>query len=123
MYTSILLQTAIIFALYFMGEGIATLLPITIPGNIIGMLLMFVGLLLKWIKVKHVQTVGRFLLSHMAFLFIPAGVSIIESIELIQDDWFKILIVCVLTTIITFAATGLTAKAFIRLQEGWKRKK
>lgn len=123
MYTSILLQTAIIFALYFMGEGIATLLPITIPGNIIGMLLMFIGLLLKWIKVKHVQTVGRFFLSHMAFLFIPAGVSIIESIELIQDDWFKILIVCVLTTIITFAATGLTAKAVIRLQEGWKRKK
>lgn len=123
MYTSILLQTAIIFALYFMGEGIATLLPITIPGNIIGMLLMFIGLLLKWIKVKHVQTVGRFLLSHMAFLFIPAGVSIIESIELIQDDWFKILIVCVLTTIITFAATGLTAKAVIRLQEGWTRKK
>ena len=78
---------------------------------------------LKWIKVKYVQTVGRFLLNHMAFLFIPAGVSIIESIELIQDDWFKILIVCVLTTIITFAATGLTAKAVIRLQEGWKRKK
>lgn len=123
MSSSILLQLCIIFAVYLMGEVTAMLLPIPIPGNIMGMLLMFIGLTLKWIKMKHVQTVGKFLLSHMAFLFIPAGVSIIESVALIKDDWFKILMVCVLTTIITFAATGITAKSVIALQERMKSRR
>lgn len=123
MYSNILLQTGIIFALYLMGEGIATLLPITIPGNILGMLFLFLFLVLKWIKLNQVQTVGRFLLNHMAFLFIPAGVSIVESFELIKDDWFKILIVCILTTLLTFAATGLTAKCVIAVQERMRNNK
>lgn len=122
MYSPILLQLGIIFGVYLMGEGLAMLLPITIPGNIIGMLLMFILLALKWLKMKYVQTVGKFLLGHMAFLFIPAGVSIIESIALVKDDWFKILMVCVLTTFITFAVTGLTAKGVIALQEREKKK-
>lgn len=117
MNSNILRQIGMIFLIYLMGESIATLLPIAIPGNIIGMLLMFLFLTLKWIKLQQVQTVGRFLLSHMAFLFIPAGVSIMESFELIKDDWFKIILICILTTIITFAATGVTAKGVITMQE------
>lgn len=117
MNSNILRQIGMIFLIYLMGESIATLLPIAIPGNIVGMLLMFLFLTLKWIKLQQVQTVGRFLLSHMAFLFIPAGVSIMESFELIKDDWFKIILICILTTIITFAATGVTAKGVITVQE------
>lgn len=123
MYSNVLLQTGIIFALYLLGEGVATVFSIPIPGNILGMLLLFIFLVLKWIKLNHVQTVGRFLINHMAFLFIPAGVSIVESFDLIKDDWFKIMMVCILTTLITFAATGLTAKCVITVQERMRARK
>lgn len=117
MNSNILVQIGIIFGIYLAGESIATLLPIAIPGNILGMLLMFLFLVLKWVKLQQVETVGRFLIKHMAFLFIPASVSIMESFELIKDDWFKIMLICVLTTLITFATTGLTAKYVISVQE------
>lgn len=117
MNSNILVQVGMIFGIYLMGEGIATLLPIAIPGNILGMLLMFLSLVLKWVKLQQVETVGRFLIKYMAFLFIPASVSIMESFKLIKDDWFKIMLICILTTFITFAATGLTAKYVISVQE------
>lgn len=116
------IQLAVIFGIYLGGEGIASLLPISIPGNIIGMLALFILLLLKWIKLRHIQTLGKFLLANMAFLFIPAGVSIIESIEAVKGDLLPILAICILTTIITFIVTAFVAKGVTKLQERMRNK-
>ncbi|MDA3730757.1 CidA/LrgA family protein [Niameybacter massiliensis] len=111
------IQLAVIFGIYLGGEGIASLLPIAIPGNIIGMLALFILLFLKWIKLRQIQTLGKFLLGNMAFFFIPAGVSIIESIETVKGDLLPILAICILTTFITFTVTAFTAKGITKLQE------
>ncbi|MEG0153313.1 MAG: CidA/LrgA family protein, partial [Cellulosilyticaceae bacterium] len=119
--THFFIQCLILFSIYLGGESIAKLLPVPIPGNIIGMVALFVMLLLKWIKLKDIQTLGRFLLQNMAFFFIPAGVSIIQSIEEVKGDLIPILVICILTTLITFTATAFTAKGVIKLQERSKK--
>ena len=122
MNAHLLIQFAIIFGVYLGGESISYFLPIPIPGNIIGMIDLFILLLIKWVKLKDIEDLGKFLINNMAFFFIPAGVSIVESVELIKNDIIPILIICVLSTLITFVATALTAKGIIILQEKRRHK-
>lgn len=113
----LLLEIGIIFGLCLLGEGISVLLPFPIPGNIIGMLLLLLFLGLKWLKPGHVAHVGQFLLQNMAFFFVPAGVGIIKNYALLKAQFLPILFVCMVSTVITFGVTGLTAQWIIRYQK------
>ena len=53
----------------------------------------------------------------MAFFFIPAGVGIMEYADELLPYLLPLLLICVITTILTFAASALTAKLIIFLQE------
>ena len=45
----------------------------------------------------------------------PATVSIITVFDMVSDHFVQIIIICVVTTVITFAATAYTVKAVSRL--------
>ena len=46
----------------------------------------------------------------MAFFFIPAGVNVINYLDILRANWLPLLLICVLTTIITFAATAYSVR-------------
>ncbi|MGG7178568.1 CidA/LrgA family protein [Clostridium paraputrificum] len=100
-------EAIIIFGTYLMGELISGLLNLPIPGNILGMLILLILLCTKIIKVEQIETVSNFLLDHLAFFFIPAGVGLMTSVGIIKDTWAKLIIVCIITTIVIIASTGL----------------
>ena len=54
-------------------------IPLAIPGSIYGLILMFVLLLTRAIKVEHVKETGEFLIEIMPLMFIPAGAGLITS--------------------------------------------
>lgn len=99
-------EVFLIFGIYFIGEGIHTLTSIPLPGSLIGMLLLFVLLLLRIIRLEHISTVTDFLLGHLPFFFIPAGVALMASFSLMQGLWIKMLVICLITTIITMGFSG-----------------
>lgn len=106
----------LIFFFCLLGEIIALFLPFSFPASIISMLLLLLSLLLGWMKPKQIEGISQFLLSNMAFFFIPAGVSIIEKYELLRGNILSLIIVCVLTTILTFYATVYTVIFVMKLQ-------
>lgn len=99
-----------------MGEGIAKMLPISFPASVISMIILFILLLSKLLKPAHIKQKTDFLLKHMAFFFIPAGVTIMENYEFLQGSIPQLLIICIVTMILTFAATAYTVKAVIVMQ-------
>lgn len=103
----LLRELLIILVVYFAGEILAELTNITVPGSIIGMILLLILLCTKVVKLEMVDTVAKFFLEHLAFFFIPAGVGLLTSINVIKDSWIRLVIVCILTTIITIGATAL----------------
>lgn len=113
---TLLTELFILFSFCLLGELLALLLPFSFPASIISMLLLLLSLLLGWIKPKQIQGVSQFLLSNMAFFFIPAGVSIIEKYELLRGNIFSLIIVCLLTTILTFYATVYTVILVMKRQ-------
>ena len=107
-------EAIIIFGIYLVGELLSGLLNLPIPGNILGMLILLLLLCTKILKVKDIETVSNFLLDHLAFFFIPAGVGLMTSIGIIKDTWFKLIFICIITTIIIIASTGLIVQFISR---------
>lgn len=104
----IIYQIGIIFALCWVSEIVENLLPFAFPASVIGMLLLFVLLIFGILKVEHIREKSDFLLSNMAFFFIPAGVSIINYFDVLAGNVGKLLLICLFTTILTFAVTAWT---------------
>ncbi len=98
----ILNQLAIILGLWALGEYISSFIQsvVVIPGSIIGMILLFILLKAKVIKLESINEVSNFFLDNMAIFFIPSGVSLIKSLDLISDNIFVLLITIFISTII-----------------------
>lgn len=99
-------EAIIIIGIYLLGELISKSFSLHIPGNILGMIILLLLLIFKIIKVEQVETISDFFLSHLAFFFIPAGVSLMNSLDIIKDNWLPIITICVITTAIVIVSTG-----------------
>ena len=108
-------QLGIIFGIWAVGELISSLCSsfIKIPGTIVGMIILFLLLQFKIIKEETIKDVADFLLSNMAIFFVPAGVSLINSLGLIGDNIIVLLLSATVATIVIMVATGKTVDIMI----------
>lgn len=49
------------------------------PASVIGLVLLFIALCTGIVKLEQVETVGTALTNNISFLFVPAGISVINS--------------------------------------------
>ena len=113
----ILKQITIVFLLCWLGEVISALLPFAFPGSIVAMLLLLGCLSTSLLRIEDISGFAGFLLANMAFFFIPAGMSILDSFGAIQNDLLPILAVIVLSTLITAAVTCGSILLITKLQK------
>lgn len=107
----------VLSAVCLAGVLIAGLLPFPLPASVIGMLLLFALLLTGLVKTRHIEGVSHFLLHNMAFFFLPSGVAILGYLDALSGSALAILVVCVLSTLVTFGATALTVAGVVALQD------
>lgn len=114
---NICMQIAILFFICLLGQGVSQILPFPFPGNIIAMIILFILLITKVMKPEMIQDFTGFLLANMAFFFVPAGVSILESYPIMKEHILSIFLICLLSTIITFFVTFAVVKLVVTWQE------
>ena len=115
-------QFGIILAVTCVGEIMKYFIPLPIPGSIYGLILMFVLLLLRVIKVEHVKETGEFLIEIMPLMFIPAGVGLITSWEQLQSFMVPLLVITVVSTFGVMIVTGKVTDFLIsRIGKGEKK--
>lgn len=107
-------QLLIILAISLLGELLKKVLPFPIPACIYGMVLLFLALCFKVIKLEAVKDVGNFLLQIMPIMFIPAGVSLFNCWELLKPIIVPILVIIPSTIIVVMVVTGLISQMIIR---------
>lgn len=88
-------QLMIILLFALAGETISTIFKLPVPGSIIGLVLLFLALQFKLIRLRHVDRVGQFLLANMTILFLPAAVGIMERYNLVAPNILPILLIVV----------------------------
>ncbi|WP_319372153.1 CidA/LrgA family protein [uncultured Ilyobacter sp.] len=107
-------QFLFIFGITYLGEIASRLFKLPIPGTILGMLLMFLFLSLGIIKVERIEKAANLLLINMAIFFLPPGIKLIDSLDILKGNWIKLVVIAVTTTLITMIVTGKVVDFFIR---------
>ena len=74
-------QFIIIIAFTFIGELLHFFIPLPIPASIYGIVLLFICLMMKWIKVAEIRETSTFLIAIMPVMFIPAAVGLITMLK------------------------------------------
>ena len=115
-------QFGIILAVTCVGEIMKYFIPLPIPGSIYGLILMFVLLLTKVIKVDHVKETGEFLIEIMPLMFIPAGVGLLNAWGVLKPVWIPISVITVVTTVLVMAVTAKVTQTVIHNSKKKKEK-
>lgn len=99
-------QFGIIFACLLAGELIAMIPGASIPGSIIGMLVLTVLLERKMVKPDSIAPLCRFLIKNMAFFFVPPGVALMLYFDIIAAEWIPITVATVVSIFLVIVVTG-----------------
>ncbi len=117
-----MIQALTILLLFeLIGELIARLGSLPVPGPVIGMLGLSVLLLLRGRVPEHLARVASTILQHLSLLFVPAGVGVILHLSRIRAEWEAIVVALlgstVLTLIVTVGVFGLCVRLVARKTE------
>ncbi|MCM3035550.1 antiholin-like murein hydrolase modulator LrgA [Bacillus pumilus] len=118
------LSQAFIFAtVMFVSNLISMYLPIPMPASVIGLVLLFVLLTTKMVKLEQVEQLGTSLTGLISFLFVPSGISVIQSLGVMQEVGVQVVGVIIIATIMLLAATGLFSQLLMQLSEKPQKRK
>jgi len=106
-------QLMIILIPYLIGTVLQLTLNLPIPGAVIGLVLLFLGLQIGIVKVYMIEEVCEFLLSNMSFFFIPAGVGLMTAFGVLKGKWIAFTMIIVISTCVVWIVTALVVK-FLR---------
>lgn len=93
------------------GEALALLIPLTIPGPVYGLVLFFIALQLEWVPMEDVDELGSWLAANMGIMFVPAGVGIVNNMTELAANWWQILIILFVVTFAVMGVIGLVTQA------------
>lgn len=96
-----------ILLFYMLGELVKTILELSVSGSILGMILIFIALKLKLLKIKTIKPASDMLVKYMVLFFIPYGVGLISYFNIIKSYWLAITIAAGLSTLITLYITAI----------------
>lgn len=108
-------QFTIIFSIYSIADILSKTLKLPIPGNVIGMILLFILLMLGIVKENHIDEASDILIANMSMLFIPGTLAIMDEYKYVKDEIIPFVIICVFMIVVIMAATGLSAQIFEKL--------
>lgn len=95
-----------IYACLYAGEFVSTLLPIAIPGSILGMLIMFILLSLQILPAQWVKPGGYLFIRYMALLFVPIGVGVMQYFDLLRAQFGPVVVSCIVSTLVVLVVVS-----------------
>ena len=98
------------------GEAAVRLIDLPVPGPVVGMALLFLGLLIRGGEPpEELGQVAGGLLNNLALLFVPAGVGVMLHLDLVRAEWLPILAALIGSAVLTVAVTALLLSLTARL--------
>ena len=110
-----------IFLFQLVGEFIQKFFEISIPGPVIGLILLLTVLLIKN-KYSNAPTnlendlmrSCQNLLNYLPLLFIPVGVGVVMHLSLLEENLISVISIIILGTLLTLALTGFIMEKLLK---------
>lgn len=110
----LLWQTAILTAIFVGCDQLTRLTGIPLPGNVLGVIVLFFLLLTGIIKESHISLAAEFLLRHLVFFFVPIAVGLMQWGSVFYDYGWVLAAAIVGSTALPLVIVGFLARALRR---------
>lgn len=120
-YMKYLKQLMIILLFSFMGEVLNTIIPLPIPASIYGMILLFIALSLKIVKLEQVKETAEYMLSIMLILFVPSAVGIMDVFFEYKAYILPIFLIIIISTFVVMLVTGKVSQFVAKISLSSKK--
>ena len=100
-----LIPLLILFIFLGLGNLIHHFVPF-IPGPLGGMFLLLIALLLKIVPYKLIEKCSSLLIKHMSFFLIPAGVSVLTTIGILEEYFISIVLILTISLLVVMISVG-----------------
>lgn len=117
-YFTILFQLLILLFINEIGFLIVKMTHWPVPGNIMGMLILFLLLCTGVFRLEWVEAAASLLIKHLAFFFIPISVGLMTLGAVFAKSGTSLIIVLVVSTLIGIIVSGTLSQALVKRKEG-----
>lgn len=97
-----------------LGSWLVGLAHASVPGSVIGMMLLAAALHVRIVPMWMVRQPAQFLVRHLALLYVPAGVAVILYAGLLREQWLAITAAALASLIAVLIVVGITAQRYER---------
>lgn len=119
---------SLILICQLIGEVFVRALRLPLPGPVIGMVMLFVILILRdrFAVMEHgplrdgaVEGTAKGMLAHLSLLFVPAGVGVVQQLDLMTQHGLAIFAILTASVLVTLLVTAGTFLVTSRLMARW----
>ncbi|MFG0531488.1 CidA/LrgA family protein [Pseudomonas sp. yb_2] len=110
----LLVELAVLCALFLLGGQIASWLGWPIPGGVMGLALLLILFASGVLKPAMLELGAGWLMAEMLLFFIPALMSLLDYGALIREEGWRILLVIAVSTLIVMIVTAMTVEMVCR---------
>ena len=120
----VIASLSLILLCQLIGEAVVHGTGLPLPGPVLGLLLLLILLLLRDrfaaiargpLRNQGVESASKALLAHLSLMFVPAGVGVVQKLDLLAAHGIAIVLVLALSVVVTLLATVLTFRFASRL--------
>ncbi len=98
---------AVLLLCQLLGELFVLYLELPVPGPVVGMIILFIGLMIRGNIPDELSITANGLLEQLSLLFVPAGVGVLTHLTLLGEHWLPLSASLIVSTLLTLAITGL----------------
>ena len=109
-------QFGLILLVSFIGEVMNMFIPLPVPASIWGLVIMYLCLHPKVIKLDDVHDTAKLMIEIMPIMFVPAAVGLIESWGDIKSNILIYFIITLISTVAVMAVSGCVTQLVIRTE-------
>lgn len=111
----------ILLVCQLVGELIVTVLGVPIPGSVVGMVLLFIGLIIRGEVPEGLRVTAEGLLKVLPLLLVPAGVGLMNYFGVLSDYWLELIVSLFVSTLITMFVVAFLLKVLSKEKAGAKQ--
>lgn len=109
----------LLYIIFQFGNWVQRTFHLFIPGSVIGMIVLLLLLGTKLVRMSWIEEGAKYIITNLAFFFIPVTVGIIEYYHLFMGKGLLLIVIVLVSTIFVMGGSGYVSQWLIRRKE-WK---
>jgi holin-like protein len=111
-----LLGLGVLVALNVLGDWLVRLTGATVPGSVVGMLLLTALLEARVLPIAVVRAAAELLVRHLALLYVPAGVALLAYWSAVRGELLAVAAAALASLVAVLVVVGLVVQCLERAE-------